>query len=78
VVPYEDGWAVRREGNEQIISKHIKQITAIRKAKGLVEKNKANFIIHRQDGTIRDHVDFDYINLEVIPVWRLDEIVIVK
>ena len=59
VVPYEDGWAVRREGNKQITSKHKKQSTAIRKAKGLAKKYKANLIIHRQDGTIRDHVDFD-------------------
>ncbi|MDU8884542.1 DUF2188 domain-containing protein [Yeosuana sp. MJ-SS3] len=59
VVPYEDGWAVRREGNKRITSKHIKQSTAIRKAKTLARKHKANLIIHRQDGTIRDRVDFD-------------------
>ncbi|GAA4803301.1 DUF2188 domain-containing protein [Litoribaculum gwangyangense] len=59
VVPYEDGWAVRREGNKQITSKHIKQSTAINKAKVLAKKYKANVIIHRQDGTIRDQVDFD-------------------
>ena len=59
VVPYEDGWAVRREGNKRITSKHIKQSTAIRKAKGLARKHKANLIIHRQDGTIRDRVDYD-------------------
>jgi len=35
VVPYEDGWAVRREGNKKITSKHRKQETAIRKAKTL-------------------------------------------
>ena len=59
VVPYEDGWAVRREGNKRITSKHRKQSTAIRKAKSLARKHKANLIIHRQDGTIRDRVDFD-------------------
>jgi len=59
VVPYEDGWAVRREGNKRITSKHKKQSTAIKKAKGLAKKYKANLIIHRQDGTIREHVDFD-------------------
>lgn len=59
VVPYEDGWAVRREGNKRITSKHIKQSTAIRKAKSLARKHKANLIIHRQDGTIRDRVDYD-------------------
>jgi len=59
VVPYEEGWAVRREGNKRITSKHRKQSTAIRKAKGLAKKHKANIIIHRQDGTIRERVDFD-------------------
>ena len=59
VVPYEDGWAVRREGNKHITSKHRKQSTAIRKAKSLARKHKANLIIHRQDGTIRDRIDFD-------------------
>jgi len=59
VVPFEDGWAVRREGNKRITSKHRKQSTAIRKAKSLARKHKANMVIHRQDGTIRDRVDFD-------------------
>ena len=59
VVPYEDGWAVRREGNKRITSKHRKQSTAIRKAKSLAKKYKAHLIIHRQDGTIRDRIDFD-------------------
>ncbi|MFK2819239.1 DUF2188 domain-containing protein [Flavobacteriaceae sp. LMIT009] len=59
VVPYEDGWAVRREGNKRITSKHRKQSTAIRKAKSLAKKHKAHLIIHRSDGTIRDRIDFD-------------------
>lgn len=59
VVPYKEGWAVRREGNKRITSKHRKQSTAIRKAKSLARKHKAVMIIHRQDGTIRDRVDFD-------------------
>ena len=39
VVPYKDGWAVRREGNKRITSKHRKQSTAIRKAKSLARKH---------------------------------------
>ena len=58
VVPYEDGWAVRREGNKRITSKHRRQDTAINKAKRLARKYKADVIIHRQDGTIRDRIDF--------------------
>lgn len=59
VVPYEDGWAVRREGNKRITSKHRKQSTAIRKAKSIAKRHKADLIIHRRDGTIRDRMDFD-------------------
>lgn len=59
VVPYEDGWAVRREGNKRITSKHRKQSAAIRKAKSLARKHNADLVIHRRDGTIRDRVDFD-------------------
>ena len=59
VVPYEDGWAVRREGNKRITSKHRKQSTAINKAKTIARKRKADVIIHREDGTIRDRINFD-------------------
>jgi len=59
VVPHEEGWAVRREGNKKITSKHRKQSTALRKAKSLARKHKADVIIHRQDGTIRDRINYD-------------------
>ena len=59
VVPYEDDWAVRREGNKRVTSKHKRQDTAIRKAKTLARKYKADVIIHRQDGTIRDRINYD-------------------
>jgi hypothetical protein len=59
VVPYEERWAVRREGNKRITSAHKYQDIAIRKAKRLARKHKADVIIHRQDGTIRDRVSYD-------------------
>ncbi len=59
VVPYDNGWAVRREGNKRITSKHRRQDTAIRKAKRLARKYKADVIIHRHDGTIRDRINYD-------------------
>ena len=59
VVPYEEGWAVRREGNQRITSKHRKQSTAIRKAKVLARKYKADVIIHRESGGIRDRISYD-------------------
>ena len=59
VVPYKENWAVRREGNKRITSKHRRQDTAINKAKQLARKYKADVIIHRQDGTIRDRINYD-------------------
>lgn len=58
VVPYEDGWAVRREGNKRITSRHRKQSTAINKAKALAKKYKADVIIHRENGGIRDRISY--------------------
>ncbi|MEO1030459.1 MAG: DUF2188 domain-containing protein [Bacteroidota bacterium] len=58
VVPYQDGWAVRREGNKRITSKHRKQSTAIRKAKTLAKRYKADVIIHRESGGIRDRLSY--------------------
>ncbi|MEM9362038.1 MAG: DUF2188 domain-containing protein [Bacteroidota bacterium] len=59
VVPHESGWAVRREGNKRITSKHRKQSTAIRKAKSLARKYKADVIIHRASGGIRERISYD-------------------
>ncbi|RKN79789.1 DUF2188 domain-containing protein [Ulvibacterium marinum] len=59
VVPYGEGWAVRREGNQRITSKHRKQSTAINKAKRLARKYKADVIIHRANGGIRDRISYD-------------------
>ncbi len=58
VVPYQDQWAVRREGNKRITSKHRKQSTAIRKAKTLAKRYKADVIIHRESGGIRDRISY--------------------
>ena len=58
VVPYEDGWAVRREGNKRVTSKHRKQSTAIRKAKTLAKRYDADVIIHRESGGIRDRISY--------------------
>lgn len=58
VVPYNKGWAVRREGNKRITSEHRKQSTAIRKAKTLAKKYKADVIIHKASGGIRERISY--------------------
>ena len=58
VVPYEEGWAVRREGNKRITSKHRKQSTAITKAKTIAKRYDADVIIHRKSGGVRDRISY--------------------
>lgn len=59
VVPYEGDWAVRREGNKRITSKHRKQSTAITKATTIARKRKADVIIHRAGGGIRERISYN-------------------
>ena len=58
VVPYKEDWAVRREGNKRITSQHRTQSTAIRKAKTIAKRHKADVIIHRERGGIRDRISY--------------------
>ena len=58
VVPYQDDWAVRREGNKRITSKHRKQSTALRNAKTIAKRHKSDVIIHRASGGIRDRISY--------------------
>lgn len=53
-----DDWAVRREGNKRITSKHRTQSTAITKAKVLAKRYKADVIIHRESGGIRERMSY--------------------
>lgn len=59
VVPYEDGWAVRGEGNERVTATYKYQSDAIDRAKSIARNYKSDVIIHREDGTIRDRVSYD-------------------
>lgn len=59
VVPYEGDWAVRREGNKRITSKHRKQSTAINKARTIARKHRAHVVIHRASGGIRERISYD-------------------
>jgi hypothetical protein len=59
VVPYEEGWAVRGEGNERVTATYKYQSDAIDRAKSIARNYKSDVIIHREDGTIRDRVSYD-------------------
>lgn len=58
VVPYEDGWAVRGEGNERITASYEYQDDALRRARKIAKNYGSSVIIHRKDGSIRDRVSY--------------------
>jgi hypothetical protein len=66
VVPHEDTWAVRREGNERVSSTHPTQKDAIEAARDLA-KERDDIVIHRADGTIRERVTYTGSNGEARP-----------
>ncbi|MCP4125160.1 MAG: DUF2188 domain-containing protein [Bacteroidetes bacterium] len=58
VVPHEDGWAVKGEGNQRYTATYKYQDDAIDRAKGIAKRYKASLIIHRKDGSIRDRISY--------------------
>ena len=55
VVPHNDfGWATRREGANQVSSRHRTQEVAIDQARDLAKQDRVEVVIHRPDGRIRD------------------------
>ncbi|HEY1188839.1 MAG TPA: DUF2188 domain-containing protein [Gemmata sp.] len=57
VVPHEQAWAVKREGNERASSTHNTQKDAIEAARELA-KESDDIVVHRADGTIRERVTY--------------------
>lgn len=58
VVPRDDGWAVRGEGNSRDTSHHRTQNDAIDSAREIARNQKTEVVIHRPDGRIRDSDSF--------------------
>jgi hypothetical protein len=59
VVPHPEGWAVKGEGNERYTAIYDYQDEAIDRARDIASNYKADVIIHRKDGTIRDRISYD-------------------
>ncbi len=59
VVPHEEGWAVKGEGNERYTAIYTYQDEAIERAREIARNYQADLIIHREDGTIRDRISYD-------------------
>ena len=54
VVPYGNQWAVKGAGNEEATSVQDTQAQAIAIARQIAINKRAEVVIHRPDGTIRD------------------------
>ncbi|MFM5648703.1 DUF2188 domain-containing protein [Aeromonas veronii] len=54
VVPHENGWAVKGEGNQKATSVHNTQQQAIDAARDIARNQQSELVIHRLDGRIRD------------------------
>ena len=54
VVPHNGGWAVRIAGSNRIATTHKTQQAAIQQARSGAIRDKAEVVIHRPNGQIRD------------------------
>lgn len=54
VVPHQDGWAVKGEGNQRATSVHDTQQQALDAARQIARNQQSELVIHRPDGRIRD------------------------
>ena len=53
VVPHNDGWAVRGEGNTKVTSHHRTQKEAIEIARAIASNQHSELLVHGRDGQIR-------------------------
>jgi uncharacterized protein YdaT len=58
VVPHEDGWAVKGEGNQRYTATYKYQDDAIDRARDIARNYGSSVIIHRKDGSIRDRISY--------------------
>ena len=54
VVPADDQWGVRGEGNTRLTSRHRTQGEAEHAAREIARRERSEVVIHRPDGRIRD------------------------
>ena len=58
VVPHEDGWAVRGEGNQKATSIHSTKREALNVGRNIAANQQAELVIHGRDGKIQDKDSF--------------------
>jgi len=58
VVAREDGWVVVREGKERATSVHSTQAEAAKAGREIARKDGTTFLLHANDGRVRDRSDY--------------------
>lgn len=58
VIPLGNGWAVKKENDNDLFIITEKQQDAIKVARKLAQANGSDLIIHAKDGTIRDSYSY--------------------
>ena len=59
VVPHEDGWAIKGEGNERYTATYKYQDDAIDRARDIAKNYGSSVIIHGRDGRVRDRMKYE-------------------
>jgi len=54
IVPHEQGWALKREGQNNVESVHSTQKDAIDAGRDIARQDEVDLVVHRQDGTFRN------------------------
>jgi len=54
IVPHEQGWALKREGQDKIQSSYATQKEAIDAGRDMARDDEVDLVVHRQDGTFRN------------------------
>jgi hypothetical protein len=54
VVPSADGWAVKREGQDEPLSTHDRQDDAITAGREQARQDEVELVVHGADGRIRE------------------------
>jgi uncharacterized protein YdaT len=54
VIPFANGWAVKEEGKDRLTLISQTQKDAITVAREIAKNNRAQLVIHRKDGRIRE------------------------
>ena len=60
VVPHDGKWAVRGEGNDRATSVHATQREAIEAAREIARNQRAELLIHGEDGKIRERDSYGH------------------